>query len=49
VIAQCPPDELRRKSTPTGRELDQFLAREPVGAAATAPMKGPAEAGLVST
>jgi excinuclease ABC subunit A len=32
VIAQCPPEELRRKSTPTGRELEQFLTRLPVGA-----------------
>jgi excinuclease ABC subunit A len=30
VIAQCPPDVLRRKSTPTGRELEQFLTRAPV-------------------
>jgi excinuclease ABC subunit A len=32
VIAQCPPEELRTKSTPTGRELEQFLTRLPVGA-----------------
>ena len=32
VIAQCPPEELRTKSTPTGRELAQFLTRLPVGA-----------------
>jgi excinuclease ABC subunit A len=32
VLAQCPPGELRRTSTPTGRELEQFLTREPVGA-----------------
>ncbi|MGB3428135.1 MAG: excinuclease ABC subunit UvrA [Burkholderiaceae bacterium] len=32
VIAQCPPAELRKKSTPTGRELEQFLTRLPVGA-----------------
>jgi excinuclease ABC subunit A len=25
VIAQCAPDALRGRSTPTGRELDQFL------------------------
>ncbi|MGZ8272860.1 MAG: excinuclease ABC subunit UvrA [Burkholderiaceae bacterium] len=31
VIAQCPPAELRRKSTPTGRELQQFLSRQPIG------------------
>ena len=31
VIAQCPPEELRKKSTPTGRELEQFLTRAPVG------------------
>jgi excinuclease ABC subunit A len=32
VIAQCPPDELRKQSTPTGRELEQFLTRQPVSA-----------------
>jgi hypothetical protein len=32
VIAQCPPEDLRTKSTPTGRELEQFLTRLPVGA-----------------
>ena len=32
VIAQCPPEELRKKSTPTGRELEQFMTRLPVGA-----------------
>ncbi len=32
VIAQCSPDALRRKSTPTGRELEQFLTRSPIGA-----------------
>ena len=32
VIAQCPPHELRRKATPTGKELEQFLTRQPVGA-----------------
>ena len=32
VIAQCPPEELRTTSTPTGRELEQFLTRPPVGA-----------------
>ncbi|HTN50109.1 MAG TPA: excinuclease ABC subunit A [Burkholderiaceae bacterium] len=30
AIAQCPPEELCGKSTPTGRELQQFLARTPV-------------------
>jgi excinuclease ABC subunit A len=29
VIAQCPPEQLRTKSTPTGRELEQFLTRPP--------------------
>ena len=32
VIAQCPPHVLRSKSTPTGRELEQFLTRQPVRA-----------------
>jgi excinuclease ABC subunit A len=32
VIAQCSPEELRKKTTPTGRELEQFLTRQPVGA-----------------
>jgi excinuclease ABC subunit A len=36
VIAQCSPGELRRKSTPTGRELEQFLTRQPVGVSAEA-------------
>jgi excinuclease ABC subunit A len=26
IVAQCPPEELQRKSTPTGRALDEFFA-----------------------
>jgi len=31
VLAQCPPEELAMRATPTGRALQDFLASRPVG------------------
>jgi excinuclease ABC subunit A len=29
IVAQCPPEELQGKATPTGRALDEFFASRP--------------------